>query len=130
MLWISGLGAMSTVSAPASSSARRGSVSSTFSTPSVARIATRTPFKTRSFMDAPPARPSRKESARLDHPEQCDRHHTDDHACEQAASPGDRRDHERGRERLPAVRERACRGDDRRANKRRDDRDGERLEIA
>src|SRR5205823_2482998 len=50
-------GATSTVFAPASSSARRGSVSSDCSTPSVAMIATRMPSSARSFMTTPPLPP-------------------------------------------------------------------------
>src|SRR6266566_3676122 len=56
-------------------SASLGSVSSTLSTPSIARIATRTPLRTRSFIAAPPRACSgcRKEGAGSKKPEKRDR---------------------------------------------------------
>src|SRR5437667_9184636 len=72
----------------------------------------------------------RRCGARSDEPQE--RHSGDarDHACEQASSPGDRRDDEGGGERLRRLGEHAARCDDRRSDERRDDRYRQRFEIA
>src|SRR5919204_6126527 len=130
MLWICVRGAMSTVSAPASSRARRGSVSSTFSTPSVARIATFSPLRTRSRMSYLPrwvlAANAVPGSERA---KDRDRDHASENAGKQAPPPGDRGHDKHGGEGLGAVCEAAARSDDRRADERGDDRHRQHLEI-
>src|SRR2546429_2250373 len=120
---------MSTVSAPASSSASRGSVSSTFSTPSVEMIAILRPFSGRPFMHAPPVR-SPHLWCRSEQAKQRDPDDAGDHAEEQAPSPNDRRHDQCGGERLRSVRQGAPGSRDRGSDERGDDRDGQGLEIA